>query len=224
MKRLVVLISGRGSNLAAIAEAIERRELNAKIVLVVSSRGQVEGLIEARKRNIPVAVIDHAVYPDRLEFDQVLAETIMVINPDWVVLAGFMRILGDAFINKFADRMVNIHPSLLPAYPGLHSHRHVLADGVLEHGATVHLVTNELDGGPVLGRATVPVLADDTELALADRVLRQEHRLYPLILNLLVEGRLRWHAESKKLWLDGEPCGVVQIESKDVDSPSEGFA
>ncbi|MEL0082506.1 MAG: phosphoribosylglycinamide formyltransferase [Gammaproteobacteria bacterium] len=211
MTRLVVLISGRGSNLVAIANAIERRELDAEIVAVISSRPQALGLEEARNRAIPALVVDHRDFDDRQEFDRALAEKINEYRPDWVVLAGFMRILSAEFIARFPACMTNIHPSLLPAYPGLETHKRALADGVSEHGATVHLVSNELDGGPVLGRVRVPLLAGDTEATLADRVLHQEHRLYPRVLQLLVSGRLRWDAECEALRLDGEGCDPVEI-------------
>lgn len=206
------MISGRGSNFCAIADAIEKRELNAQIVLVLSNRAEVGGVEEARRRGLPVTVVEQADYADRLGFDLAVAQRIAAAEPDWVVLAGFMRILSDAFVEQFAGRLINIHPSLLPAYPGLHSHRRALADGVFEHGATVHLVTKELDGGPALGRVRLPVLADDTETTLADRVLSGEHRLYPWVLNLLVEQRLRWDESAGELLLDGDPCAGLELE------------
>lgn len=218
MTRLVVLISGRGSNFCALAEAVDRHELNAQIVLVVSNCPEAAGIDEARRRGIPVAVIDHTAYADRQEFDRAVAKRISAVNPEWVVLAGFMRILSDEFIEKFAGCMVNIHPSLLPAYPGLHSHRRALADGVSEHGATVHLVTTELDGGPLLGRVRVPVCVGDTETMLNERVLQQEHRLYPWVLNLLIEQRLQWDQHARQLLLDGEPCDGVELQQTEMNS------
>jgi len=217
LNRLVVLLSGRGSNFCALADAVDRRELNAEIVLVVSNRTAAKGVVEARRRGIPVAVIEHTDYADRLEFDRQVAERVLAANADWVVLAGFMRILSDAFIDEFAGRLVNIHPSLLPAYRGLHTHRRVLADGVREHGATVHLVTSSLDGGPVLGRVTIPVLGDDTEVTLGDRVLQQEHRLYPWVLNMLLEKRLLWDESTRQLLLDGELCDGVELEQAELN-------
>ena len=208
-----MLLSGRGSNFCALADAVEQRQLNAEIVLVVSNRAAAGGLVEARKRGVSVAVIEHSDYPDRLEFDQRLAQRVLAASPDWVVLAGFMRILSDGFIDQFVGRLVNIHPSLLPAYPGLHTHRRALADGVSEHGATVHLVTQSLDGGPVLGRVKVPVVDGDTETTLSERVLEQEHRLYPWILNRLLEQRLEWDQVSGQLLSDGLPSVGIELTS-----------
>ena len=206
-----MLLSGRGSNFCALADAVEQGQLKAEIVLVVSNRATAGGLNEARRRGIPVAVIEHSNYPDRLAFDQQLAQQVLAVSPDWVLLAGFMRILSSEFIDQFAGRLVNIHPSLLPAYPGLHTHRRALADGVSEHGATVHLVTEALDGGPVLGRVTVPVCKGDTEAILAERVLRQEHRLYPWVLSRLLEQRLQWDRESGQLFSDGMPSTGIEL-------------
>jgi phosphoribosylglycinamide formyltransferase-1 len=211
LSRLVVLLSGRGSNFCALADAVEQGQLKAEIVLVVSNRATAGGLDEARRRGIPVAVIEHSNYPDRSAFDQQLAQQVLAVSPDWVVLAGFMRILSSEFIDQFAGRLVNIHPSLLPAYPGLHTHRRALADGVDEHGATVHLVTEALDGGPVLGRVTVPVCKGDTEATLAERVLRQEHRLYPWVLSRLLEQRLQWDPLRGQLFSDGMPSSGIEL-------------
>ena len=210
LKRLVLLISGRGSNFIAIADAIDRNELRAEIVLVVSNRVDATGLELARARGLPVAVIESAAYADREQFDQALAVRLAQAEPDWIVLAGFMRILSDSFINRFAGRIVNVHPSLLPAFPGLHTHKRVLEAGLAEHGASVHLVTAQLDGGPLLGQVTMPVHSDDNEASLAQRLLVHEHRLYPEVLKLLVSGRLLWNAEAG-LTLDGEPSDGVRI-------------
>ncbi|MBL4622324.1 MAG: phosphoribosylglycinamide formyltransferase [Immundisolibacteraceae bacterium] len=210
LKRLVLLISGRGSNLIAIADAIDRKELSAEIVLVVSNRVDATGLELARARGLPVAVIESAGYADREQFDQALADRLASFEADWIVLAGFMRILSDRFINRFAGQIVNVHPSLLPAFPGLHTHQRVLEAGLAEHGASIHLVTAELDGGPLLGQVTMPVHAGDNVSSLARRVLEQEHRLYPEVLKLLVDGRLGLD-NSGRLLLDGEPSAGVRM-------------
>lgn len=202
--RLVVVISGRGSNFVAIADAIEAGQLPATIELVVADRSSAAGLAEARRRQLPTAIVDYTSYEQRELFDQALAERIASANPDWVVLAGFMRILGCAVVERFAGRMLNIHPSLLPAYPGLNTHQRVIDDGGEKHGATVHLVTGELDGGPILGQVEVAVSPQDNALLLADRVLNQEHRLYPWVLKLLLEGRMVW-TPGAGLALDGVP-------------------
>ncbi len=213
MTRLVVLISGRGSNFCAIDEAIDRGELPARIVLVISTRATNGGVTEARRRGIDVQVIEPGAYPDRDQFDNALARQIQAAQPDWIVLAGFMRILGDNFIRKFTGRLVNIHPSLLPAYPGLHTHRQALADGADEHGATVHMVSTDLDDGLVLGRVRVAVLKSDTETTLAARVLGQEHRLYPWVLNQLIAHRLQWDENLRQLQVDGEPGAALELST-----------
>ncbi|MET0507702.1 MAG: phosphoribosylglycinamide formyltransferase [Burkholderiaceae bacterium] len=187
--RLVVLISGRGSNLQAIVRACVGNRLAADVVAVVSNRPGAAGLAWATRHGIEAVSIDHRTYRSRVEFDGDLAEAIAARAPDWIVLAGFMRVLGPEFIDRFAGRLVNIHPSLLPLYPGLGTHERAIADGVLVHGATVHLVTNELDHGPIVAQAVVAVRPDDDAARLAARVLALEHRLYVLALRWLVGGR-----------------------------------
>jgi phosphoribosylglycinamide formyltransferase-1 len=189
--RIVVLISGRGSNLAALADAEARGELAGAIVAVISNRADARGLAFAADRGFATAVVDHAAFATRDAFDAALAIEIDRHAPDLVVLAGFMRVLGAPFVERYAGRMINVHPSLLPAYAGLHTHRRALADGVAEHGCTVHFVTPDVDGGPVIVQARVPVEAGDDEARLADRVLTQEHRILPQAVNLFCEGRLR---------------------------------
>lgn len=185
-KRIVILISGRGSNM----EAILRAEIPLRIAAVISNNPEAPGLQTARNRNIATAVIDHRQFSERAAFDAALAAAIDSYHPDLVVLAGFMRILGDACVMRYIGRMVNIHPSLLPAFPGLHTHRRAIAAGARIHGCTVHFVTPALDYGPIVIQAAVPVLADDTEDTLAERVLREEHRIYPQALRWFCEGRL----------------------------------
>lgn len=187
MKNIVILISGRGSNM----EAIVRAQIpGARIVAVVSNRPDAGGLDFAARHGIAARVVDHKAYPTREAFDAALAELIDGLSPDLVVLAGFMRVLTDAFVSRYAGRLLNIHPSLLPSFPGLHTHRRALEAGVRVHGTTVHFVTPTLDCGPVVIQAAVPVLADDDEGSLAARVLVQEHRIYPQAVRWFVEGRL----------------------------------
>ena len=184
--RVVVLLSGRGSNLRAIVEAA----LPIEIVAVIANRPQAAGLAYARERGLPAFVLDHAEYADRAAYDVRLADEIERHRPDLVVLAGYMRILSPAFVERFEGRLLNIHPSLLPAFPGLKTHERALAEGVKIHGCTVHFVTAALDHGPIVVQAAVPVRADDTPAALAARVLVQEHRIYPQAIRWFAEGRL----------------------------------
>jgi phosphoribosylglycinamide formyltransferase-1 len=190
MKHIVILISGRGSNMEAIVRACAGERWDARIAAVISNRADAAGLSFARAHGIATAVVDHRAFASRAEFDAALAREIESHAPDAVALAGFMRILGAAFVQRFVGRLVNIHPSLLPAFAGLHTHRRALAAGCKVTGASVHFVTADLDHGPIVAQAVVPVLRDDDEDTLAARVLAQEHRLYPLALRWLVEGRL----------------------------------
>lgn len=191
MKQLAILISGRGSNMEAILEA----DLPARVVVVISNEPGAKGLAIARARGVPTAVIDHRGFATRSEFDAALAREIDRHRPDLVVLAGFMRVLTAECVNRYAGRMMNIHPSLLPLFGGLHTHRRALEAGVKIHGATVHFVTPDLDHGPVIIQAAVPVLPGDTEDALAERVLAQEHRIYPQAIRWFCEDRLALTAE-----------------------------
>lgn len=187
MKRIVILISGRGSNMEAIVQACEAEQWAARVVAVVSNRPQAKGLQFAAARGIPTAVVDHSQHASREAFDAELARVIDAFEPDVVALAGFMRILTARFVEHYRGRLVNIHPSLLPAFPGLHTHRRAIAAGCRVAGATVHLVTAELDHGPILAQAVVPVLPDDDEHTLAARVLTQEHIIYPLAIAGMLE-------------------------------------
>jgi phosphoribosylglycinamide formyltransferase-1 len=183
VKNIVILVSGGGSNMAAIVREAQRanwREtLGAQVAAVISNRPDAGGLRLASERKIATAVVDHKNFPDRETFDAALAQVIDGHRPTLVVLAGFMRILTPGFVDRYAGRLVNIHPSLLPAFPGLHTHQRAIEAGCQVAGATVHLVTPQLDHGPILEQAVVPVLAGDTEQALAGRVLSQEHVIYP---------------------------------------------
>jgi len=191
MKRIVILISGRGSNMEAIIERCAADRWPAQVVAVLANRADAAGLRHAADRGIATAVVDHRAHASREDFDAALAEAIEAHAPDVVALAGFMRILGPAFVRRYEGRLLNIHPSLLPAFPGLHTHRRALAAGCKVAGATVHLVTSELDHGPIVMQSVVPVHPGDDEQALAARVLATEHVIYPLALRWFVEDRLR---------------------------------
>lgn len=191
MKNIVILISGRGSNMQAIVEAHEAGQLaGGQIAAVMSNRPQAAGLAWAAARGIATAVVDHTTFADRETFDTALADTLNRFNPDLVVLAGFMRILTAGFTQRFAGRMMNIHPSLLPAFTGLHTHERAIATGCKLAGATVHFVTAELDHGPIIAQGCVPILTGDTADTVAARVLKIEHQLYPQAVRWFVQDRL----------------------------------
>lgn len=190
MKNIVILISGRGSNMEAVVRAAQLEGWPARVAAVISNKADARGLAFAQAHGIPTAVVPSKDYPDRAAFDAALQREIDRFSPDLVVLAGFMRILTAPFVEHYAGRMLNIHPSLLPAFPGLDTHRKALEAGVPEHGATVHFVTAELDHGPMVAQARVQVLPGDTEESLAARVLAEEHKLYPYAVRLFVEDRL----------------------------------
>jgi phosphoribosylglycinamide formyltransferase-1 len=198
---IVVLVSGRGSNLRAIAARADAGELPVRIAAVISDRAAAGALEWARARGIATHVLDPATFADRASYGGALGELVERQSPGLVVLAGFMRILSDEFVMRFAGRMLNIHPSLLPKYPGLHTHRRALAAGDREHGASVHFVTPELDGGPVVIQAKVPVLPGDDEDSLAARVLAEEHVIYPQCVGWFAAGRLA--CRDGMIWLDG---------------------
>lgn len=189
--RLVVLISGRGSNLQAILDQAASGELPAEIAAVISNRPGVQGLERAQRAGVPTLELDHKPYADRPAFEAALIERIDPYQPDLVILAGFMRVLTAGFTEHYRGRLFNIHPSLLPKFRGLHTHERAIAAGESEHGASIHFVTAELDGGPVIVQARVPVLPGDDPDTLAARVLEQEHRLYPQAIRWFAEGRLQ---------------------------------
>jgi phosphoribosylglycinamide formyltransferase-1 len=190
MKRIVILISGRGSNGQAIVRRCAAERWPAQVVAVIANRPGAAGLAFATQAGITTALVDHTLHPSREAFDAALARMIDGYAPDLVLLAGFMRILTDGFVAHYAGRLLNIHPSLLPAFAGLHTHRRAIEAGCQLAGATVHFVTPTLDFGPIVAQAVVPVLAGDTPEALAERVLAAEHRLYPLAVRWFVEGQL----------------------------------
>jgi len=203
MKRIVVLVSGEGSNLQALIAACQQGRINAQISAVFSNKSAAYGLERARLADIPAQALDVKAYEDRAAFDIALADAIEAYQPDLVVLAGYMRILTADFVQRFAGRMINIHPSLLPKYPGLHTHRQAIDNQDDEHGTSVHFVTEQLDGGPVILQAKVPVFSDDSEDDLVARVQTQEHNIYPLVVSWFVEGRLS--LKNDQVLLDDNP-------------------
>ncbi|TMH12696.1 MAG: phosphoribosylglycinamide formyltransferase [Betaproteobacteria bacterium] len=191
MKNIVILISGRGSNMEAIVKACAAEAWPARIAAVVSNRPDAAGLAFAKAHGIATAVVDHKAFAERTDFDSALAAEVQAYQPDLIVLAGFMRILSSEFVRRFEGRIVNVHPSLLPSFTGLHTHRRAIAAGCKLAGVTVHFVTAELDHGPIIAQAIVPVLPDDTEATLSVRVLAREHVLYPRAVRWIVEDRLK---------------------------------
>ncbi|MDF1762843.1 MAG: phosphoribosylglycinamide formyltransferase [Oleibacter sp.] len=188
--RVVVLISGSGSNMEAIAEQIKNDVIDADLVAVISNKPEAAGIQKAQDRNIDTQIVDHRQFASREEFDAAMIRMIDGYRPDLIVLAGFMRILTPYFVRHYLGQLLNIHPSLLPSYPGLQTHQRALAAGDANHGATVHFVTEELDGGPNVIQAVVPILDGDDEISLQKRVQIQEHIIYPIAVKWFVEGRL----------------------------------
>ncbi|RLJ67498.1 phosphoribosylglycinamide formyltransferase [Sulfurisoma sediminicola] len=214
MKSYVVLISGRGSNMRSLLEA----DLPGRCAAVISNRPDAAGLDYARERGVPAAVVDHKAFAGREAFDVALAAAIDAYRPDLVLLAGFMRVLGDPFVERFAGRMLNIHPSLLPAFPGLNTHASALQLGVRIHGCTVHFVTPSLDAGPIVIQAAVAVLPGDDPARLAGRVLEQEHLIYPQAARWFLEGRLR--LAGGRVELDDDPARPAALRVPDTPWPS----
>ena len=199
---LVVLISGSGSNLQAIIDAIKDKQLYAEITAVISNQVTAKGLDRAASENITNHVIDHKQYPSRELFDQAMIQVIDPLKPELIILAGFMRILSDHFIHHYQHRLINIHPSLLPKYKGLNTHQKAITNKDKVHGASVHYVDNELDSGPVVIQAEIPVLATDTAETLAKRVLKEEHKIYPMAIKMHLEGRITF--DHQQLLLDDQ--------------------
>lgn len=207
MKNIVILISGRGSNMEAIVRTFNQEKWDARLSAVISNRADAAGLGFAEKAGIPTRVVSHKEYPDRESYDAALQNVIDEYQPDLLILAGFMRILTTGFVDHYTGRMINIHPSLLPSFRGLHTHQQAIDAGVRVHGATVHFVTPELDGGPIIAQAIVPVFPADDEATLADRVLEQEHRIYPRVVRLIVEDKISLNQD-----------GCVKLSPEVVDS------
>jgi phosphoribosylglycinamide formyltransferase-1 len=200
MKRLVVLVSGQGSNLQAILDACQQGQIHGSVAAVFSNKSDAYGLTRAREAGVPAHALAASQFADREAFDRQLMLEIDAYAPDLVVLAGYMRILSPAFVQHYAGRMLNIHPSLLPKYPGLHTHRQAIENGDEEHGTSVHFVTEQLDGGPVILQAKVPVFVEDIEEDVNARVQHQEHAIYPLVVSWFVDGRLAMRDDAA--WLD----------------------
>lgn len=205
LSKIVILISGSGSNLQSFIDACSTGIVDGKIMAVISNRPGVKGLDRASAADIPNIVIDHRAFQSREEFDQHLAEVITSFTPDLVVLAGFMRILTDGFVNQFIGKLINIHPSLLPSYPGLNTHQRAIEAGDSTAGATVHFVTSELDGGPAILQAAVSILPKDTAADLAARVLIVEHEIYPVVAQWYCQGRVVM--DQGKVFYDGIAVG-----------------
>ena len=186
-----VLISGGGTNLQAIIDAIEAKRLDAAIKLVLSNKADAYGLVRAKNHGIATAILDHRKYPSRETYDQAVVDLLRAHGVELVVLAGFMRLLSPVFVKAYSNRIMNIHPALLPSFPGLHVQKKAVEYGVRFSGCTVHFVNDECDEGPIIIQAVVPVFADDTEAKLAARILKEEHRIYPRAIQLYAEGRLR---------------------------------
>jgi phosphoribosylglycinamide formyltransferase-1 len=216
---IVILISGRGSNMRALIERSRESDAAYAVVSVISDRADAGGLESARQLGVEARALPRSTGGDRADYDRHLAAAITEYSPSLVVLAGFMRILSAEFVERFAGRILNIHPSLLPKYAGLHTHRRVLEARETEHGVTVHFVTEQLDGGPPVLQARVPILPGDTERTLSQRVLIQEHIIYPLAVNWFCQGRLR--CEAGKAWLDGRLLNeAVQISDLPAEKPA----
>ncbi|MCO7222906.1 phosphoribosylglycinamide formyltransferase [Pleionea sp. CnH1-48] len=213
--RTVVLISGSGTNLQALIDGAARQELPIDLVGVISNRPGVAGIERAQKADIPAEVIDHTQFESREAFDEVLREAIQAYAPDLVVLAGYMRIMTPALVGAFAGKMLNIHPSLLPKYPGLHTHRRALENQDTHHGSSVHLVTEELDGGPVIAQSVIKIDADDTEVTLADKTKKAEHTLYPEVVKWFANGQLSFVQGT--VILDGRSLASPIQLTEDID-------
>jgi len=215
VKNIVILISGRGSNMEAIVRSAQAEQwesvLQARIAGVISNRPQAAGLAIARDLGVPTLALDHKIYATREAFDAALAQAIDAWQPDLVLLAGFMRVLTAGFVGRYAGRLMNIHPSLLPSFAGLDTHQRALDIGVKIHGSTVHFVTPDLDDGPIIIQAAVPVLPQDNASTLATRVLQQEHRIYPLAVRWFVEGQLQVE-QGRVRQLQGQPQWLMQNE------------
>jgi phosphoribosylglycinamide formyltransferase-1 len=196
-----VLISGGGTNLQSIIDAIEARRLDAKIQVVLSNRAHAYGLVRAKDHGIPTQVLDHKAFPSREAFDQAVVDILRAHEVELAVLAGFMRLLSPVFVRAYSNRIMNIHPALLPSFPGLHVQKKALEHGVRFSGCTVHFVNEQCDEGPIIIQAVVPVFPDDTEGSLAARILEQEHRIYPRAIQLYSEGRLR--IEGRRVFVEG---------------------
>ncbi len=198
---IAVLVSGSGTNLQAIIDQIEAKRLDAKIEVVLSNKADAYGLVRAKNHGIATEVLDHKQFPSREAYDQAVVDILRARGVELVVLAGFMRLLSPVFVKAFSNRIMNIHPALLPSFPGLHVQKKAVDHGVRFSGCTVHFVNEECDEGPIIIQAVVPVFPDDSEESLAARILKQEHRIYPRAIQLYAEGQLR--VEERRVLVDG---------------------
>jgi phosphoribosylglycinamide formyltransferase-1 len=206
---LGVLISGGGTNLQAIIDAIEAKKLDAKIEIVLSNKADAFGLVRAKKHKLPTAVLDHKAFPSREAYDQAVVDLLRARGVELVALAGFMRLLSPAFVKAYSNRIMNIHPALLPSFAGLNVQKKAIEHGVRFSGCTVHFVNEECDQGPIIIQAVVPVFPDDTEASLAARILKQEHQIYPRAIQLYSEGRLR--IDGRKVFVEGRSKDADQV-------------
>ena len=213
---IAVLISGSGSNLQSLIDHVQKGHIHANITCVISNNPDAYGLTRAQQSNIPTRIIDHTDYDSRESFDKELVNVLKVYKAKYILLAGFMRILGDAVINEFQGRILNIHPSLLPKYPGLHTHQRVLEAGEQEHGCSVHFVTQDLDAGPLIIQATVPILQTDDSEKLAKRVLEKEHIIYPLAIKWLCNDKLV--CEDGTVYFENKPLVNAIRLTEDLES------
>ena len=220
--RLGILISGRGSNMEAVARACRTKRINAAVSVVIADRDTAGGLTIAKELGIDTAVVPWKAFADRAAAERALAEQIDAHAAEIIVLAGFMRVLSPEFTERYAGRLINIHPALLPKHRGLHTHSRALEARDTEHGASVHFATAELDGGPVVLQSRVPVLPDDTETTLAARVLATEHVILPRVIGLLADGRLAWR--NGAAWLDGAPITAAPVEEFRLEGTPESSA
>lgn len=216
-QRIVILISGRGSNMQSIVQMAQGRS-DMEVVAVIANRADSAGLLWAKEQGISTELVSHRDFSDRLAFDRALMERIDSFQPDWVILAGFMRILTDVFVAHFMAKLINIHPSLLPLFPGLDTHKRALEAGCTVHGSTVHFVTPELDAGPTIAQSLVPVLSSDDEQSLTERVLETEHCLYPSVVQYLVNGDCYLDEQGQVQWTRAVPRLFAHSTVKDFMS------
>lgn len=222
-RRLVILISGRGSNMQAIVDTVRAQSLPLEVCAVIANKADSAGLAWAREQGLDARLVAHRDYASRAEFDQALAQLIDGYRPDYILMAGFMRVLTTEFVERYSGRLLNIHPSLLPAFPGLHTHQQALAMGVQWHGCTVHFVTPVLDHGPIVAQGAMPVLAGDTPDTLAARLLELEHEVYALVVRWLAEGRVELDAAGQRATVRGVSHRCV-LRMPEVQAAPEAVA
>ncbi len=216
-KQIAILISGRGSNMNALIKAANQEDYPCEIALIISNKSDAKGIEDAKKANIPTRIIDHKSYPDRQSFEETIDLALNEYQIDFVCNAGFLRLLTPWFVSRWYGKNINIHPSLLPAYKGLHTHERALRDGIKIHGCTVHFVSNDMDSGAIIGQAALTVLDQDTPESLAERVLKLEHELYPICLRLVAENKIRLRGENASFSIPVSTHAEKCIFSVDID-------